>query len=66
LALSRWEEEWLRVGFRPIIEECRRRLAIDAAVRRGPDLAALTGLSDEGFAEVRLPDGTFAVWSTVD
>ena len=66
LALSRWEEEWLRVGFRPIIEECRRRLAIDAAVRRGSELAALTGLSDEGFAEVRLPDGTFAVWSTVD
>ena len=65
-ALSRWEEEWLRVGFRPIIEECRRRLAIDVAVRRGSELAALTGLSDEGFAEVRLPDGTFAVWYPVD
>ncbi len=64
--LSQWEQVWLRAGFRPIIEECRRRLAIGAAVRRGTDLATLTGLSDDGFAEVRLPDGTFAVWSTVD
>ena len=65
-ALSRWEGEWLRVGFLPIIEECRRRLAIDVEVRRGPDLATLTGLTDDGFAHVRLPDGTFAIWSTVD
>ena len=65
-ALIRWEEAWIQAGFRPIIEECRRRLAIGAAVRRGPEAATLTGLSDDGFAEVRLPDGTFAVWSTVD
>lgn len=65
-ALSRWEGVWQHTGFMPIIEECRRRLAIGAKVRRGSEHAALTGLTDDGFAEVRLPDGTFAVWSTVD
>ncbi len=65
-ALTRWEEVWLNTGFTPIIEECRRRLALGARVRRGSEHAALTGLTDDGFAEVRLPDGTFAVWSTVD
>ena len=65
-ALSQWEETWRRVGFQPIIEECRRRLAINARVRHGPELATLTGLTAEGYAEVKLPNGTFAVWSTVD
>jgi len=65
-ALSRWEGVWLNGGFLPIIEECRRRLAFGARVRRGSEHAALTGLTGDGFAEVRLPDGTFAVWSTVD
>ena len=65
-ALSRWEDRWRREGFVPILEECRRTLALGVTVRRGRETAELTGLSEGGGAQVRLPDGTFAVWTTVD
>ncbi len=64
--LREWETRWQAEGFASILAECRRRLAVGAEVRRGAETAILTGLSDEGGAQVRLPDGTFAVWSTVD
>lgn len=63
--LDWWEEDWQRKGFAPIIERCRERLAIGAAVRQGEVTAELVGLTEEGAAQVRLPDGTFAVWTTV-
>jgi len=65
-SLSRWEARWRTEGFVPILEECRRRLALGVVVRRGTEKAELAGLSNEGGAQVRLPDGTFAVWTTVD
>ena len=34
-ALTQREETWRRDGFAPILEECRERLAVGAAVRRG-------------------------------
>ena len=65
-ALMHREEEWRRDGFAPILEECRKRLAVGAAVRRGDRRAELVGLAASGAARVRLPDGTFADWHTVD
>lgn len=64
-SLTRWEERWRREGFAPIIERCRKCLAVGAAVRQGETRAELVGLTDKGAAQVRLPDGTFAVWTTV-
>ena len=63
--LDWWEEQWRRKGFAPIIERCRGRLAVGVAVRQGEVIAELVGLTDEGAARVRLPGGTFAVWTTV-
>ena len=65
-ALSAWEDRWRREGFLPILEECRARLAVGALVRQGGNRAELSGLEASGAAEVRLPDGTFALWRTVD
>ena len=64
-SLNWWEERWRREGFRAILERCRSRLAVGVAVRQGRVTAELVGLTDEGAAQVRLPDGTFAVWTTV-
>lgn len=60
-----WEEDWRRKGFEPILERCRKRLAVGAVVRQGEVTAELLGLTEEGAAQVRLRDGTFAVWTTV-
>ncbi len=64
-ALSLNEERWRREGFAGVLERCRNWIAAGAAVRQGEVVAALAGLTDEGAALVRLPDGTFAVWTTV-
>ena len=64
-ALSQGEERWRRDGFAALLERCRKCLAVGARVRQGEVTAALVGLTNEGAAEVRLPDGTFAVWTTV-
>ncbi len=63
--LDWWEEDWQRKGFTPIIERCRGRLAVGAVVRQGEVTAELLGLTEEAAAQVRLCDGTFAVWTTV-
>lgn len=65
-SLDWWEEEWRRKGFVPIIERCRRCLAVGAVVRQGEVTAELVGLTEEGGAQVKLSDGTFAVWTTVN
>jgi len=65
-ALTRWERDWRRGGSGPVLEECRRRLAVGAAVRRGGQQASLVGLAPSGAALVRQADGTFAEWGTVD
>ena len=64
-ALSLGEERWRREGFTAVLERCRKLLAVGAVVRQGEVTAELVGLTDEGAARVRLPDGTFAVWTTV-
>jgi len=66
LALTQRVEDWRRDGFALILEECRVSLAIGAAVRRREQQAELVGLASSGAAQVRLPGGTFAEWSTVD
>ena len=65
-ALSKWEDCWRRKGFLPIVEECRARLAVGAVVRQGESHAELLGLTSTGAAQVRLLDGTFVDWTTVD
>ena len=65
-ALTQWEMGWRRDGFAPILEECQKRLAVGATVRRGGLQAKLVGLSPSGAAHVRQTDGTFADWRTVD
>ena len=65
-ALSQREQTWRQDGFAPILEECRKRLAVGVTVRRGEQEAELVGLAPSGAAQVRSADGTFADWSTVD
>ena len=65
LALTLWAERWQKDGFAPVLEAARARLAVGAAVRRGADTATLTGLDDDGAAQVRLLPGTFARWDTL-
>ena len=65
-SLLHWEECWRQDGFLPILEQCRKRLAVGAAMHRREIAAVLAGLDDDGGALVRLPDGTFAHWTTVD
>ena len=65
-ALTRAEALWRREGFAAILAACRKCLAVGAAVRRGEASGTLTGLSDAGAARVRLSDGTFAEWTTVN
>ena len=65
-ALMKWEEAWRRDGFAPILDECRDRLALGAAVRQGGLTGELIGLTPTGAAQVRLLGGTFEEWRTVD
>ena len=65
-ALSVGEERWRKDGFAAVLERCRDRLAFGAAVRQGEATAELVGLTEEGAAQVKLSDGTFAVWTTVN
>ena len=64
-ALSRGEERRRRDGFAAVLGRCRGCLAVGARVRQGEVTAELVGLTDEGAALVRLPNGTFVAWTTV-
>lgn len=64
--LTSWEERWRRDGFDAILDACRCRLAVGVTLRHRGRLAALVGLGAAGQARVRLADGTFAEWVTVD
>ena len=64
--LSICEDRWRREGFMPILEACQTRLAVGAAIRRGEQRGELVGLAPSGAAEVRLTNGTFEEWTTVD
>jgi len=66
VALTNREALWRHEGFSPILTACRQCLAVGSLVRRGAQQAELIGLGTDGSAEVRLPDGTFALWTTVD
>ena len=65
-SLAECEERWCRIGFTAILERCRQHLAVGVIVRQGEVSAELIGLTDCGAARVRLADGTFAEWGTVN
>lgn len=65
-SLGNWENRWRQEDFAAVLERCRNLLAVGAAVRQGEVSAVLWGLSERGAAEVRLPDGTFREWTTVN
>ena len=65
-SLSDWEERWRQEGFAAVLEGGRAILAVGASVRQGEAVAVLTSLSERGAAQVRLADGTFAAWTTVN
>jgi hypothetical protein len=51
---------------RVLVEACRARLAAGCRVKRGTQAGELAGLEDDGRARVRLSDGTFVIWDSVD
>jgi len=65
-SLAQWVNSWQRDGFARIVTESQKRLAVGAAVKRGEEQGELVGLNADGSALVRLPDGTFTAWVTVD
>ena len=65
-ALTHGEERWQREGFAPVLEQCKDSLAAGVTVRQGEATGELIGLSDKGAARVRLTDGTFQEWTTVN
>ena len=65
-SLALCEECWYGDGFSMILERCRTWLAVGTAVRQGDVSGVLIGLSERGAAQVRLADGTFAEWTTVN
>jgi BirA family biotin operon repressor/biotin-[acetyl-CoA-carboxylase] ligase len=65
-SLTLWEEQWRHGGFPLILARCQALLAVGASVRQGEVSAELVGLTDSGAAVVRLSDGTFAEWTTVN
>ena len=65
--LERWEDIHRSAGdFEPVAAGWRRYLAAGAKVRRGEETGDLVEIGSDGSARVRLADGTFAVWRTVD
>ena len=64
-SLALWESR-LRTDQSLVLTACRGRLARGVVVRQGALLAELSGLTDKGAAVVRLPEGTFAEWTTVN
>ncbi len=65
-SLTLWERRWYQEGFSLVLARCRAILAVGALVRQGEVSGVLSGLSERGAAEVRLADGTFAEWATVN
>ena len=64
-SLTLWETR-LRQDRASVLDGCRARLAQGAQVRQGEVMGELIGLTEQGGAVVRLPDGTFADWTTVN
>jgi BirA family biotin operon repressor/biotin-[acetyl-CoA-carboxylase] ligase len=65
-SLSDWEERWRQDGFPVVLERCRAVLAVGVPVRQEGAFGMLAGLSERGAAMVRLADGTFGEWTTVN
>ncbi len=65
-ALTDGEERWRREGFESVLTRCRAVLAAGALVRQGVVIGELKDLSERGAAVVRLADGTFQEWATVN
>jgi BirA family biotin operon repressor/biotin-[acetyl-CoA-carboxylase] ligase len=64
--LGHWDTRLRQQGFEPILSACQERLAVGAAVRCGEETAVLVGLTEDGHAQVRRHDGTFAEWLTLE
>lgn len=58
--------EWEAQGFAPVLTAWRQTLATGVALRRGVHTAFLNDIADDGSAHVRLEDGTFARWASVE
>lgn len=65
-ALAGRAAEWGAQGFVPVLAAWRQRLAFGAALRRGGETATLVDIAKDGGARVRLGDGTFAQWVSVE
>ncbi|MDQ2686802.1 MAG: biotin--[acetyl-CoA-carboxylase] ligase [Armatimonadota bacterium] len=65
-ALAARVAEWEAQGIAPVLVAWRQTLASGVALRRGAQTAFLTNIADNGSAHVRLEDGTFAQWASVE
>jgi BirA family biotin operon repressor/biotin-[acetyl-CoA-carboxylase] ligase len=58
--------EWEGQGFAPSLAAWRQNLASGVVLRRGGQTAFLADVAEDGSARVRLEDGTFARWTSVE
>lgn len=64
--LLTWEDTHRRLGFASIVQAWRERMAVGYEIKRGASRGVQSLLQDDGKLRVMLPDGTFAVWGTID
>lgn len=57
---------WEGQGFAPVLAAWRQNLATGVVLRRGGETAVLADVAEDGSAGVRLADGTFARWASVE
>lgn len=65
-ALARRVAEWEGQGFAPVLAAWRQGLATGIALRRAGQTAFLVDVAEDGSARVRLGDGTFVQWASVE
>lgn len=65
-ALAARVTEWEAQGFAPALALWRQMLATGSALRRSGQTAFLADIAADGSARVRLEDGTFAQWASVE
>jgi BirA family biotin operon repressor/biotin-[acetyl-CoA-carboxylase] ligase len=60
------ELEHREKGFSSIAALWRERMAMGFEIKRGASRGIQTHLTDDGYIQARLPDGTFALWGTIE
>jgi biotin-(acetyl-CoA carboxylase) ligase len=65
-SLEHWNWVYRQEGFASILTAWREILALGASLKRGSESGILEAITPEGHAHVRLADGTFAEWTTVE